>query len=445
MSSVLRWLRQERTRTLVLLALIILLPLAAASAYTGARQLITDADPCDLTPYWVSARLARAGANPYATYAQDMALVRAQVPDSPDFVTRCNVTIEERPPLTTPTHILLMLPFSFLDLRGAAIAWALLQIVSAVLLVPILLRYHEQAPGWRITLLGVLLLLAWSPTRMAISHGQITLLVTLFASLSLLLARRGREVWAGIFLGLALSKFTLVGAVLIVLVVYRHYRTLGVAVLVQLAGFVLLALVVGESPVTTLQSYLSLVTTGADVQAPIISGVISLDRWVGMLGLSATAASLVTLLTGVLIGLALLLPRYLGELLAFREPAGPRDALALRRSNLLLNALVPLTLLFTYHRTYDLVFLFVFVALLAGLELPAEPGPRQRRCLAVWLATALVLNAGLIAPPSLLGRLFGLEDAVMTVLVSGVLVVSTWLLYSCAPQPAGGAARRGRR
>lgn len=431
MRKLLPWLQQDRIRKRLLHGLIlILLPLALFSTFQGARQLITDTDPCDLTPYWISGVLTRSGENPYTTYREDMARVWSTVPDSPDFVTRCNVTLEERPPLTTPVHILLMLPFSLLSLRAAAVAWTLLQIASALLVPLIMLSYNPRPVGWRVHVLSVLLVLAWSPTRMALSHGQIAPFIIMLAAMSLLLLRRGHQGWAGLLMGIALTKFTLVGGLLLVMIVYRYYRAVGLAVLVQVAGFLLLALVLGESPIVTLQSYLATLSGSADVQAGIISGVVSLDRWLQPLGFTPSIATLVALGIGAILGVTLVLPRYVDDLLDIHQRPGPRTLADVHRFNLLVAAVVPLTLLFTYHRVYDVPFLFILIALLAGVRLPEEPTPAQQRVYLLWLGAIVIMAGVMLVPPSLFARFIEVEELPLTAVLILALVVALWLQHA---------------
>ena len=431
MRQLLPWLQQERIRKRLLNGLmLILLPLALFSTFRGASQLITDTDPCDLTPYWVSGVLARTGENPYTAYRENMAAVYSTVPDSPDFVTRCNVTMEERPPLTTPVHILLMLPFSLLSLRAAAVAWTLLQIASAMLIPVIMLSYNPKPVSWRIYVIGVLLVLAWSPTRMALSHGQIAPSIIMLAAMALLLLRRGYQGWAGLLMGIALTKFTLVGGLLLVMIIYRYYRAAGLAVLVQIAGFLLLSLLLGESPVVTVQSYLATLSGSADVQAGIISGVVSLDRWLQPLGFTPSIATLVALGIGAILGVTLVLPHYLDDLLDFRRKPGPRTMDDVHRFNLLIAAVIPLTLLFTYHRVYDLPFLFILIALLAGVRLPDEPTPAQQRRYLVWLGAMVIMAGVMLVPPSLFARFMTLEELPLTAVLILALAVALWLQHA---------------
>lgn len=423
-------LRPERRRRLALLAIIVLLPLAALSTARGAAHILGDPDPCDLTPYWLSAHLTRAGVNPYRAYSEDMALVRSLVPDSPDFTTRCQASLEDRKPFTTPWQILMTIPLSWLSLRGAVLVWTLLQIACGALIPLVMLRYNEEKPDWRVQAIGVGLVLAWAPTRMALGHGKITLLIILMSSLAILLGRRGRQVQAGIAMGLALTKYTLAVGPLFVMLVYRYYKALGVAVLVQVLGFVLLGVLVGESPLQVGQTFLTVVSTGAETQAGIPAGVVSLDRWLQALGLSATLALVASVAAGALLLLALVLPHYAGDLFAVWKAPGPRTRLDRRRSNLLLAITVPLTLLFSYHRIYDLTFLFISVALFAGARLPAYPGPRERRRYRVGLTSALLLSVVLLIPPSLVARLGpSAEDLALTGLLAVALAASIWLLH----------------
>lgn len=265
---------------------------------------------------------------------------------------------------------------------------------------------------------------------MALSHGQIAPSIIMLAAMALLLLRRGYQGWAGLLMGIALTKFTLVGGLLLVMIIYRYYRVAGLAVLVQIAGFLLLSLLLGESPVVTVQSYLATLSGSADVQAGIISGVVSLDRWLQPLGFTPSIATLVALGIGAILGVTLVLPHYLDDLLDFRRKPGPRTLDDVHRFNLLIAAVIPLTLLFTYHRVYDLPFLFILIALLAEVRLPDEPTPAQQRRYLAWLGAMVIMAGVMLVPPSLFARFMTLEELPLTAVLILALAVALWLQHA---------------
>src|SRR5690606_12361227 len=87
---------------------------------------------------------------------------------------------------------------------------------------------------------------------------------------------------------------------------------------------------------------------------------------------------------------------------------------------------------FTYHRVYDLPFLFVLVALLAGVRLPDDAGEGQARRYLIWLAAVVLISAGLLVPPRLIAWLVATEELLMTGVLVLALAVSIWLVYEGA-------------
>jgi len=381
--------RERLVRWAVVALLILLAGLAAASAGRGiykANQTV-----CDFEQFWVSGVLVRGGLNPYRVFLEDRALLESYAqPYNPDWT--CSDPLPDRPNYNTPLLSVLMLPLAWASFPAARAIWSGLQVAFAVALPLVMLRLNRRVTGavWQAG--AVLLFLSWSPVRTTFGHGQVALVTSLAAMLAVVLAYRGRPGWAGVLFGLALSKYTLTGALVLFFLVYRHYRVIGVALLVQLAGVLALALLVGETPLQVAGSYVSLLGSAIGQGYEIVS----LDGWLNVLGVSPAASALGALGAGTLIVAALVLPHYVSEALG-RETASDPDRVRLK-ANLLVVILVLVGLLFTYHRSYDVPLAFVVITFIVGL-LPMRV--RGGRLAAGLIAVGLVLSVALIVPPSL--------------------------------------------
>lgn len=385
--------RQDQLTHWVKLALLILLiPLAAASLLRGmnkASQTI-----CDYEQFWVSGVLVRQGMNPYRVFLEErqMLLDDYAFPYDPDFT--CADPLPDRPNYNTPLLALLMVPFSWLDFYTSKMIWAALQVVMAIALPLVMLRLNWREPGRMWQAIAVLLLLAWAPTRTTFAHGQVALLSSLALMLSVVLARRGLPIVAGILLGLAVSKYTLTGAVLVFFIAYRYYRVLGVALLTQLLGLLGLAPLVGETPLQIIGSYFSLLQNVVGQSYEIVS----LDGWLNIFGVSPLLSALIAFGLGAIIVLTLVLPQFVGEA---RGAAGDQSPAYRRvKGNLLIVTMVLVGLLFVYHRMYDLPIAFVYITFLMGASLPDTLHSRAGHVYAALAGAGLLLTGAVIVPPS---------------------------------------------
>lgn len=412
--------REQLARWAAIALLILLAGLAVVSAGRGVYK--ANQTVCDFEQLWVSGVLVREGLNPYRVFLEDRVLLLEEYarPYNPDWT--CSDPLPDRPNYNTPLLSVLMLPLAWASFPAARAIWSGLQVVFAVALPLAMLRLNRRPPGGLWQAGAVLLLLSWAPVRTTFGHGQVALVTSLAAVLAVLLAYRGRPVWAGVLFGLALSKYTLTGALVLFFLVYRHYRVLGVALLTQLAGLLALALLAGETPVQIAQSYARLLGSVIGQSYEIVS----LDGWLNVLGLSPAASALAAFAAGALIVGGLVLPRYLPEALGRSERVSA--ARARLKANLLVVILVLVGLLFTYHRSYDLPVAFVFITFVMSTAPPRTLASRGGRLAAGLLAAALLLNAALIMPPSVPSLFFDVPAS----LIAAALPVTLALLVVLA-------------
>lgn len=392
--------RGSLARWIPIVLLIVLVPLGGLSLLRGMDK--ADEVLCDFEQFYVSGTLTRQGMDPYRTFVDqpEMLLDEYAHPAVSDIV--CLESLPERPNYNTPLLVLLMIPFTWLDFQTARMVWFGLQALMAIALPLVMLRLNWRQPGAVWSAVAVLLFLAWAPVRTTFAHGQMALVTALALMLSIVLARRDRPLWAGLLLGFALSKYTLTGAVVLYFIVYRYYRVLGTALLTQLAGLIVLAPIIGETPFGVIGSYVHLLVNviGQSFQ------IVSLDGWFNLLGISARMSALLAFGIGLVIVLVLVVPRYIRGALGDPEDLPP--AVARFKGNLLIMIMVLVGVFFVYHRAYDLPIVFLYVTLLMGIPLPEKLASPAGRIYAVLVAAGLLLTGVMIVPPS-----------VATVFVSG--------------------------
>jgi hypothetical protein len=182
----------------------------------------------DFVQDWLWARALRDGLAPYApttllaeTYLGDCCVVH--LPHA-----------SPHPPLAG----LLVLPLTWLDLQTASLAWAGLELVCLALVVGMLSRQ-----SWTTVLVLTGALLAWHPLRTEMVHGQFTVLQLLLLVLAYRDRQTGRELRAGILLGLAICLKPIVLPLVLVLLRERQVRGLiGLCLAVISVGSLSLAL-----------------------------------------------------------------------------------------------------------------------------------------------------------------------------------------------------------
>ena len=263
-----------------------------------------------------------------------------------------------------------------------------------------------RAQGWRDPVGWCLLAwcLACRPVRAGLALGQFHLIPVALALATLPCLARGRTWWAGLLLGLALTKPTMVYPVVIVWLFTGHGRAVAVALGVQVMLALAASAWLGEPPLGLMHDWVS------NARGQLEAGTIDFLTVTGMLGAGGGLRIVGTLAVLALSVVLLWLAR--------RAPLGHQTALALG-----------LAAVGTYHRHYDLGLLLPMVVVLLGdrgSALVSSTNGRPSRSWAERMATgewlvAVVLALVLLVPtnPSWI-RPF-------TPLIEGVVIASSYL------------------
>jgi hypothetical protein len=140
-------------------------------------------------------------------------------------------------PFIYPPYIaMLFFPLGKVSLPTALVLWTSINVVITALLFGSLWPYHSDGLRSRSALL--FFVLAWIPLHLTILQGQLGLLPTVGLAGAIFSLRKGRQVHAGLWLALGVLKPQLVAFPLLVLALWRCWRTLVpfFAVLAVLSG-----------------------------------------------------------------------------------------------------------------------------------------------------------------------------------------------------------------
>ncbi|MCO6450495.1 MAG: DUF2029 domain-containing protein [Caldilineales bacterium] len=426
----------KRNRILVLSILAVLALWAALSfARTTANTFNNRTASVDLHFYWWSGIMVRQGHNPYTANRNDQLadtpiyfLDAGFVNSPPEDVIAFKAGHPPGIPGILPSGLLLIQPFAFLSWPTARFGWWLTN-VALLLIIPWLsfrlLPVGETIPRSH-KLAIYLIFLSMMATRVAVSNGQTTLFV--FACiLGCLLLTQDRPIWAGILLGLAMTKPTLTMPLVLLLLFTWRWRVLLIGVAVQLISFLILDRLLSDRLIEMVMSVL-----------------ISADNYVNQEGihlweflrLSYPASAFASLLFTIsILGLILYRIRTRRTLLPEKTD--------LSILNLhLFSALSFYSLLVVYHREYDAVLYIVFaVLLLYGLRTHLWEMSKKR----YWavgilfvILTATLMRPGVFilsfVPASLVPVAeWMMSRATASIALLTALALAIWLLYRPLP------------
>lgn len=280
--------------TLVLLAYVVNRVLVGIVAPDGSH---------DFHPFWFHGIALRQGENPYRTTNEGW------TPRLPIFFLD-GVTVDH-PPVAQPNLSnyatdsaplgLVMFLFSNLSWERAKLAWGIMNLAFFIVLPFLVLKFFPRNDALSLAAKALVFLITYTmvSSRGALAIGQTTIVVFMLVLVALLLRDRA---WllAGIALGIAVSKYSLVlPAVLFLLLEGRlkNVLILATAFVVQGMGIVVISLLTGDTPVLIVQNYLQIFSTIASTHGEI--GV-QLSRLVGSGTRIHLALSLV--LSAVLVG-----------------------------------------------------------------------------------------------------------------------------------------------
>jgi Glycosyltransferase family 87 len=127
-----------------------------------------------------------------------------------------------------PFEAIAFRPFAVLPFESALVAWQMFSVVLFCVGFTLVWRGSQSLP-WGQLPLALLLMLSFRPIAVdSIARGQVAALVFFWMALALWCQRRRRDYWAGVALSLCLSKPTLLGLLVPMLIVgYRHRILIG--------------------------------------------------------------------------------------------------------------------------------------------------------------------------------------------------------------------------
>jgi hypothetical protein len=278
-----------------------------------------------------------------------------------------------------PPHAIVFLsPVGLLAAKTAVPAWAAFNLALAVLSVYLTVctvSSHPRPGGTMASAsvaLPMLMFLCWGGFRTLLQFRLLTLTCGLA---SIVLAGR-RPVWGGLSLGFALMKPQVAAPFVLWALFTRRWRSLAVAALVVIAGFLLYCVRAAAHPLDVVASYLAILRflyTGDGV------GLSGLAQVRPLVALAVSNPAMVDAVAG---GIALVL---LAGICALGFAEGRR------RSSMMYSApaLAGIWSLLTfYHLTYGFILLLPAAALLLWAE---EPGSLALRRRTFWLLQAALM------------------------------------------------------
>ncbi len=187
--------------------------------------------------------------------------------------------------LTAPLAIVIT-AFTAVSWDIAKTVWLGLNLVSLitvpVLIIRIAARYGFLVRAIDAWVIGVLLA-AMAFTRLAIGHGQSTLILLWLSLIAIVLgdsSSRWQRVFGGVLLGIALSKPTVLVAASVFLLLRRRFDVIVIASAVQLIGLMIVAWMSSETPVTIVSQYWRMLRVHSNTenqmnlaQSPILYGM----------------------------------------------------------------------------------------------------------------------------------------------------------------------------
>lgn len=150
------------------------------------------------------------------------------------------------------------------------------------------------------------LLLIWAPFRVTLRMGQISLLITAGLLAALFARSKKKYIWGGIFLGLALAKYSLTLPFLLYFVWKKEWKMVITAVLVMGILTTVFALRLGMSPLEVTGDYLEVMSQTSISNDALFKGTTEIgpllfivtggnQRWADYLSLFVVIVSLVAM------------------------------------------------------------------------------------------------------------------------------------------------------
>jgi hypothetical protein len=220
--------REAATRRQVLLAVALTAPLLLGVVHICART--AGSVGCDFTAMYTSALTVRTG------HGRERYDLEKQAALQQELFHRTGLMVDIHPPF----EALLLAPLTRLSFARAYEVWGAIN-VALWMLFAYLIRPYVLAP--KNTLPHIPLAFLFYPAWLAMFQGQTTFLVLVTYTLTFLCLKRGRDFWAGAFLGLGLFRFAVILPFALICLLRAKWKVM--------AGFALAALLLGAVSIMT--------------------------------------------------------------------------------------------------------------------------------------------------------------------------------------------------
>ncbi|HJP90505.1 MAG TPA: glycosyltransferase family 87 protein [Pyrinomonadaceae bacterium] len=216
----------------------------------------------DFVQFYLMGYALRAGANLYAPIPELAAKFEPHLNEW--------LRVSAYPPIVA----LIGLPLSYLPYFWAVVVWLLIEIGS--LLTAVFLTVKRF--GWRTAPTPVVItacfFIGWQPIYMEITLGQLMIPILLLLTLTWLALRAGKDVQAGVLLGIVVAIKLYAWPLVIFLFLARRRRSAFIAIAVVLAANALMIATVGTSVVVDYYS-----RVGGTVLAEYVSDLWNFSAW----------------------------------------------------------------------------------------------------------------------------------------------------------------------
>ncbi len=328
---------------------------AAISLSRILQQTLSSSGGNDLYTYWYAGHFLREGKDFYKAFINnELPTVPVQYLDQKvDTLNEILFAGLSPAPASTAPVFFLLAPLAFLSWSLAKTVWLVLNL-ALLGAIPFLIVQLFPKKNWlnRWELLALILaMIGLTSTRFAAASGQITFLILDLMLAAILLADHIPWV-AGLFLGMALSKYSLALGILILFTfIDPKPRLVFAAGLVQVAGIVGLMLLSGSGFLEIFGEYIHMALWHAGREGIHLAAALHAEQYLLLIALTLTLA----------VGIPLALWRWKK---AGRPLNQSLESLSLYHLAVILILWV---LLVGYHRAYDVMVVIVFFGLIAYL------------------------------------------------------------------------------
>jgi len=189
----------------------------------------------DITQFFLMGHALRGGANLYAPL-HDLA---AQFdPRMTDWI-----KVSAYPPIMAVVG----LPLSYLPYRWAVISWMFFELACLVAAVILIVKHFGGRDATTPVLVTVCAFLAWQPLFIEFYHGQVMIPILLLLTLVWLALREGKDIKAGLLLGIVIAIKLYAWPLAIFLLLKRRWRAPMAAFIVFIAANALMVAWVGSA------------------------------------------------------------------------------------------------------------------------------------------------------------------------------------------------------